>query len=57
MDAPACAFMGKVMAGQVKYLKQAYGPLELMMSSLFSRGNTRREAAFRVKVTSSVEHS
>lgn len=25
MDAPACAFMGKVMAGHVKYMKQAYG--------------------------------
>lgn len=27
------------------------------MSSLFSKGNTGREADFRVKVTSSVEHS
>ena len=57
MDAPACAFMAKVMAGQVKCMKQAYGPLELMVSSLLSKGNTGREADFRMKVTSAIEHS
>lgn len=57
MDAPTCAFMGKVMAGQVKYMDQTDGPLELVMSSFLSKGNTGREADFRAKVTSSVEVS
>lgn len=36
MDAPAHAFKSKVLAGQAKYVKPAYGSLELVMASFFN---------------------
>lgn len=36
MDAPARAFKSEVLAGQAKYMKRAYGSLELVMASFFN---------------------
>ena len=43
MEAPACAFMSKVMVGQ---MKQAHGPLELMMAFFFNKGNIQERSRF-----------